>query len=123
MRGVIWTLDERACVSTPEDIVALMKQAFQDEPKPPHASLIKTHCPECLETSEALADKTWQDVSLADLLAARETALVTASAWRYYLPAVMTWCLRAPDEVDLIKDNLVYQFEPPEMEFPGFSGQ
>jgi hypothetical protein len=25
----------------------------------------------------------------------------------------MTWCVRAPEEVDVILDNLVYQLEPP----------
>ena len=36
------------------------------------------------------------DISLEDILAGRETALLTAAAWRYYLPALMTWCIRAP---------------------------
>ena len=53
------------------------------------------------------------DISLEDILAGRETALLTAAAWRYYLPALMTWCIRAPDAVDVLQDNLVYQLEPP----------
>jgi hypothetical protein len=53
------------------------------------------------------------DISLDDILAGRETALLTAAAWRYYVPALMIWCIRAPETVDVIQDNLVYQLEPP----------
>ena len=30
------------------------------------------------------------------------------------MPALMIWCIRAPDSVDVIQDNLVYQLEPPD---------
>jgi len=92
--------------------------------------LLKTHCCECVETSEAFGFKAWPDISLEELLAGRETALLTATAWRYYLPAVISWCVRAPEVVDVINDNLAFQLEPPkesdgkwfEERAQGFSG-
>jgi hypothetical protein len=38
--------------------------------------------------------------------AGHEPALLTAAAWRYYLPVVMVWCLPVPGAVDRIPDNL-----------------
>ena len=109
-----------------EAIDALLIAAFGAVPKPPREALINLHCEECLETSEAFADKPWVEVTLDELLLGRETALLTAAAWRYYLPAVIRWTVREPVAVDVINDNLVYQLEPPDPEeFPAeqFPGQ
>lgn len=96
-----------------DSVIASVARAFPAEPVPPKAELLKTHCCECIETSEAFGYKPWPAISLDDLLAGRETALLTATAWRYYLPAVISWCVRAPETVDVIMDNLVFQLEPP----------
>jgi hypothetical protein len=96
-----------------EAIVQLIHRAFADVPQPATEALINRHCCEYLETSEAYGGKRWTDVALDDVMAGRETALLTAAAWRYYLPAVMTWCIRAPKAVDVIMDNLVNQLQPP----------
>lgn len=96
-----------------DDVVQLIRSAFIETRRPDAEALINRHCCECAEVSAAYAGKPWTDISLADVLAGRETALLSAAAWRYYLPAVMTWCVRAPDAVDVIQDNLVYQLEPP----------
>jgi hypothetical protein len=95
------------------EIVHLIRRAFADVPRPTPEALVNRHCCECLETSEAYGGKPWTEISLDDILAGRETSLLTAAAWRYYLPAVMTWCIREPEIVDVIRDNLVYQLEPP----------
>lgn len=87
--------------------------AFANHPKPPDEALLNRHCCECLETSEAFAGTAWQDVTLEQLLAGRETALLTVEAWRYYLPAAITWSVRDPKAVDVIADNLVHQLTPP----------
>lgn len=97
-----------------ELVLASIKAAFPAEPVPSRTDLLKTHCCECVETSEAFAFKAWPDISLEELLAGRETALLTATAWRYYLPAVISWCIRAPEVVDVINDNLIFQLEPPQ---------
>ena len=43
-----------------------------------------------------------------------ETAVLTAAAWRYYLPAMISWCVSEPDELDVLPEFLVSQLEPPE---------
>ena len=96
-----------------DSTIQLINRAFSDTPKPKPEALFNHHCCECIEVSAAYAGKQWMDISLEDVLAGRETALLTAAAWRYYLPALMIWCIRAPDAVDVIQDNLVYQLEPP----------
>jgi hypothetical protein len=96
-----------------DDVVQLIRRAFSATPPPGPEALFNRHCCECVEVSEAYAGKRWTDISLDDVLAGHETALLSAAAWRYYLPAVMTWCIRAPAVVDVIQDNLVYQLEPP----------
>jgi Family of unknown function (DUF6714) len=95
------------------DTIRLISRAFSETPQPGPEALFNHHCCECVDVSAAYAGKHWMDISLDDILAGRETALLSAAAWRYYLPAVMTWCIRAPDAVDVIQDNLVYQLEPP----------
>ena len=96
-----------------EDIVRQIQAAFARTEYPGREALSNSHCCECAEVSGAYIDKLWTEISLEDLLAGRETALLTAVAWRYYLPAMMIWCLREPDAVDVIQENLVYQLEPP----------
>jgi hypothetical protein len=96
-----------------DDIIQVISRAFSGTPQPAAEALFNDHCCECVEVSAAYANKRWTDISLDNVLAGRETALLTPAAWRYYLPAFMIWCLRAPDEVDVIQDNLVYQLEPP----------
>ncbi len=99
-----------------QQIVDEVSAAFADVTQPAADLLMNHHCCECLETSSAFAGKPWTEISLDDLLAGRETALLTVAAWRYYLPAMITWSVRAPDTVDVIQDNLVYQLEPPHPE-------
>jgi hypothetical protein len=95
-------------------VLDLVRNAFPVEPVPGADALLNPHCDECVETSEAFGGRPWPDITLDNLLAGRETALLTPTAWRYYLPAVISWCVREPEAVDVIQDNLVYQLEPPE---------
>lgn len=114
-----------------DEIIQLISRAFSGTPLPPPEALANHHCCECAEVSAAYGGKPWMDIALDDVLAGRETALLSVAAWRYYLPAVMIWCIRAPEAVDVIQDNLVYQLEPPadgggvpewfEERAPGFS--
>jgi len=96
-----------------EAVAAKVAEAFPSEPVPSRDSLLNEHCCECAEVSNAYGFKPWVAISLDELRAGGETALLTATAWRYYLPAVMTWCVRAPEAVDVIQDNLVHQLGPP----------
>ena len=96
-----------------EAIVQQIHRAFEGSAQPPREALLNDHCWECIEVSAVYDGKRWTDVSLEDVLRGRETSLLTASAWRYYLPAFLIWTIRAPEAVDVLQDNLVYQLEPP----------
>ena len=98
----------------PQDVIDSVQAAFRDVPLPPGNALWNDHCCECAETSAAYGARPWTEISLEDLLAGRETALLSETAWRYYLPSMMIWCVRAPEIVDVIQDNLVFQLAPPE---------
>ncbi len=39
------------------------------------------------------------------------TSSISLDAYPFY--EVMIWCIRAPDAIDVIQDNLVYQLTPP----------
>jgi hypothetical protein len=81
-------------------VLERVEAAFTGVAKPPHEALMNHHCCECLETSKAFRGAAWWDVNLEQLLAGRETALLTVEAWRYYLPAVIAWSARDPRAVD-----------------------
>jgi hypothetical protein len=100
-------------MSEPDEIVERITAAFAEVPQPARDALINRHCCECLETSEAYGGKPWPEITLEELLRGREVALLTATAWRYYLPAFLIWSIRAPEAVDVFLDNLVSQLEPP----------
>ena len=96
-----------------EPLVARIAAAFADVPRPDPAALHNDHCCECAETSEAYGALPWPEIRLEHLLAGRETSLLTVAAWRYYLPAMMTWCLRQPVEADVLVDYVAWQLTPP----------
>ena len=65
-----------------DDIIQLISRAFAETPQPGPEALFNDHCCECVEVSAAYGGKRWMDISLEDILAGRETALLTAAAWR-----------------------------------------
>ncbi len=97
-----------------QDVIDQVHAAFKDIPLPSKETLWNNHCCECSETSAAFGARPWSEISLEALLSGRETALLSEVAWRYYLPSMIIWCIRAPEVVDVIQDNLVYQLAPPE---------
>ena len=100
-------------MSDPEEIAARAKEAFPAEPVPSKDALFKDHCDECIDVSNAFGVRPWTAVPLRDIVG-KETALLTAAAWQYYLPAMISWCVRDPETLDFLPDFLVYQLEPPE---------
>ena len=104
---------DRPSTRSADEIVEQITVAFASTARPAPEALRNDHCCECAETADAYGGLPWTEISLPDVLRGRETALLSAAAWRYYLPALMIWCIRAPDVVDVIQDNLVYQLEPP----------
>ena len=97
----------------PNAVVEQVASAFPVTPVPSREALFKDHCDECMEVSNAYGGRPWPEISLQEFLAGGETALLTSTAWRYYLPTMIWWCVRDPESADVICDNLVYQLEPP----------
>src|SRR5258708_36756082 len=101
-------------MSAPEALVRRVAAAFPVEPRPPQEALFNNHCDECVEVSNAFGGRPWSEISLFDLLAGGETALLTPAAWRYYLPVMLPWGVREPEAVGGIGHDLWYPLEPPE---------
>lgn len=100
-------------MSDPETIAARARAAFPAEPVPSKEALFRDHCDECIDVSNAFGARPWTAVPLCDI-AGKETALLTATAWQYFLPAMISSCVRDPEALDTFPDFLVYQLEPPE---------
>lgn len=98
-------------------VVQEIETAFSETSLPPEAMLMNNHCWECIETSRLFWNAprsfaTWQE-AVRRAGARVEAALLTPQAWRYYLPALMIWCVRDTEEVDVLVDNLVNELTPP----------
>lgn len=61
-----------------------------------------------------LSYENWQDVPLATLVKHRNyTAYFTASAFHFYLPAMLTAIVLHTDKVDTLFDNVIHDLMPP----------
>jgi hypothetical protein len=101
-------------ITNEQELIDQVQAAFKDVPLPSRDALWNNHCCECSDTSAAFGARPWSEISLEDLLSGRETALLSEVAWRYYIPSMIIWCIREPEVVDVIRDNLVFQLAPPE---------
>jgi len=99
-------------VQASADLLRRIESAFADVPQPPPDLLYNTHCIECREVSDFFAVRPWQAVAV---LTGRiiGTPLLTAEAWRYYLPAILIWCVRDTAAADVLVENTVSQLTPP----------
>ena len=95
-----------------EAIVARAKLAFPTDPVPPAEELRNDHCEECADVSTSFGVRPWTAVALADIVG-KETALLNETAWRYFLPAVISWCVQNADALDTLPEYTVYQLAPP----------
>jgi hypothetical protein len=97
-------------------VLADVLDAFRSTEMPPSAVLMNEHCRECVDTSRLFWDSpgsfaTWEVAARREGTCI-EAALLTPEAWRYYLPALMTWCVRDTEKVDVLVDNLVHELTP-----------
>ena len=99
------------------DVVREIESAFSETSLPAAEALMNDHCEECVDTSRLFWNTsrsfvTWQEAALRPGSRV-ESALLTVEAWRYYLPALMIWCIRDPKRVDVLPGNLVHGLTPP----------
>jgi hypothetical protein len=99
-----------------QEVVRAVELAFEGGDVPPAAELVNDHCAECVETyrrfwSSPRGFVRWQEAAQRRGSPV-ETALLSPEAWRYYLPALIVWCVRDTKKVDVLVDNLVHQLTP-----------
>ena len=70
-------------------------------------------CWECMEMAEYFADKSWTNLSAAELRQHGDTdSLFTVAAYCYFLPAYLTAAIRDPSVADVCVDHLSFRFGP-----------
>lgn len=89
------------------DALSLIRAAFSDDDPPAWEEMRNSHCPECLDVSALFAGKRWTEVAVSDLEGNPSPSLLTASAFRFYFPAMMTCTLQDADVLDCFPDELV----------------
>jgi hypothetical protein len=92
--------------------------AFSGTELPASTVLMNEHCEECIYVSRKFCDAegsfmTWESAAQREG-SSFAPSLLTSDAWRYYLPTLMTWCVRDTEKVDVLVDCLVYELTPPE---------
>jgi hypothetical protein len=97
-------------------VIDEIRAAFRTTVLPASELLTKNHCSECIDTFRLFWDTpgsfmTWESAAAREG-ACMESALLTPTAWRYYLPAMLIWCVRDTAKVDALVDNLVYELTP-----------
>jgi hypothetical protein len=100
----------------PKLVMDAVAAAFRSTVMPPVTALVNNHCKECIGTFQAFWDEqksfmSWQ-AAAERRGACIEAALLTPEAWRYYLPALIVWCVRDTRQVDVLVDNLVHELTP-----------
>jgi hypothetical protein len=89
-----------------EAVIQAVQAAFAGAPMPPAESLKNDHCHECTETWQRFLDGSggfmaWE-AAAAMPGSAIATSLLRIPAWRYYLPALLIWCVRDAATVDVL---------------------
>jgi hypothetical protein len=89
----------------------VIRTAFANVDPPAASDVQSEHCPECHETNALLAGKRWQDIAAA-VPPTFSVQLLTVAAFRCYLPALMTACMEARDELAEVADFVVASLSP-----------
>ncbi|HEY4016865.1 MAG TPA: DUF6714 family protein [Polyangiaceae bacterium] len=96
-----------------EHATASILAAFASTEVPDPADVRNDHCPECRETAETFSGEPWDAITMEKLVASRPSpCLLTAAAFRYYLPALMLRCIEAPVVLDVLPDELIGTLSP-----------
>jgi hypothetical protein len=89
-----------------------IEAAFPIEPLPEEDQLRNDHCPECREIAARFSVRPWPDLTAADLLGNPSPSLLSATAFRYYLPAMMIRSMERGRELDCFPMSLVSELSP-----------
>jgi hypothetical protein len=89
-----------------------IEAAFPVEPLPAEDQLRNDHCPECREIAARFSVRAWPELTAADLLGNPSPSLLTPTAFRYYLPAMMSRSMESRRELDCFPASLVSGLSP-----------
>jgi hypothetical protein len=91
---------------------AAIEAAFPVVPVVAASEVENDHCPECSATAAKLAGNPWPQLTKAHLAHDTSPHLLTAAAFRYYLPAMMLRSLEDTRELDDFRNALVGALSP-----------
>jgi hypothetical protein len=104
---------------------ALIRAAFADVPYPGDDALVRgdvSYDPEYREVARDFRGKTWRALSREHVRAHADVLpLLTAAAFRYFLPGYLLGCLKAEAELDTAPLNVVFSLTPPDSADPAES--
>ena len=89
-----------------------IEAAFPIVPLPTAEQIRNDHCPECRELATRFSVRPWTELTLADLSGNPSPSLLTAAAFRYYLPAMMLRSMEGRRELDCLPRSLVSELSP-----------
>lgn len=89
-----------------------IRAAFPIGEAPSAADTRNDHCPECEETAARFTGKLWSGMVAGDLAGNPEPGLLTASGFRYYLPAMMLLSMESPVVLDCFPDAVIGVLSP-----------
>jgi hypothetical protein len=103
-------------VRSVEDVKKLAEdaviEAFPVTAPPSQEEMRNNHCPECRDTVAIFLGKRWPEITVADLRGNPAPSLLTASGFRYYLPAMMLRSIEAGEDLDCFPDSVVGMLSP-----------
>jgi hypothetical protein len=89
-----------------------IEAAFPVEPLPAEDQIRNNHCPECREIATRFSVRAWPDLTAADLLGNPSPSLLTSTAFRDYLPAMMSRSMERRRELECFPASLVGGLSP-----------
>ena len=89
-----------------------IEAAFPVEPLPTSEQIRNDHCQECRELAARFSVRPWTELTVADLSGNPSPSLLTAAAFRYYLPAMMLRSIEGRRELDCLPRSLVSELSP-----------
>ena len=93
--------------------IGTITAAFPVDPIPTAEEVQNDHCPECAELAARFSGKRWNEIARSDLEGNPSPSLLTATAFRYYLPAMMLHAIKNAAMLDCFPASLVGVLSPP----------
>lgn len=96
-----------------ENAIAQIEVAFSDLTPPAHGAVLHPQCMDDGDILDFYGGPDWRALS-GDMIIGNYAAssFFSAAAFRYYMPAFMTWSLKNPDSVEYVVESTLLAFNP-----------